>query len=150
MPERFNLKYIGADNTEHRPVVIHRAIFGSLERFIAILIEHYAGAFPLWLAPVQTVVLPISDRHLEYGRTVLEQLKAAGLRASLDERQEKIGFKIREAQLQKIPYMLVVGDREAAEETVSVRERSGGDKGASKVDAFIAAAQAEIASKGHQ
>ena len=149
MPERFNLKYIGADNTEHRPVVIHRAIFGSLERFIAILIEHYAGAFPLWLAPVQTVVLPISDRHLEYGRTVLEQLKAAGLRASLDERQEKIGFKIREAQLQKIPYMLVVGDREAAEETVSVRERSGGDKGASKVDAFIAAAQNEIDSKGH-
>jgi threonyl-tRNA synthetase len=148
MPERFDLKYIGADNTEHRPVVIHRAIFGSLERFIAILIEHYTGAFPLWLAPVQAIVLPISDRHLEYARGVLERLKGAGFRALLDERQEKIGYKIREAQLQKIPYMLVVGDREAAEDAVSVRERSGGDKGASKVDAFIAAAQAEVAAKG--
>ncbi len=148
MPERFDLKYIGADNTEHRPVVIHRAIFGSLERFIAILIEHYTGAFPLWLAPVQAILLPISDRHLEYARGVLERLKAAGLRASLDERQEKIGYKIREAQLQKIPYMLVVGDREAAEDAVSVRERSGGDKGASTVDAFIATAQAEVASRG--
>src|SRR5262245_40971788 len=131
MPQRFDLKYVGADNAEHRVVVIHRAIFGSLERFIAILIEHYAGAFPLWLAPVQAIVLPIADRHLEYARSVLEQLQAAGLRQVLDERQEKIGYKIREAQLQKIPYMLVVGDREAAEGTVSVRERSGGDKGAS-------------------
>ena len=149
MPERFDLKYIGADNAEHRPVVIHRAIFGSLERFIAILIEHYTGAFPLWLAPIQAIVVPISDRHLEYARSVLERLKAAGLRVTLDERQEKIGYKIREAQLQKIPYMLVVGDREAAEETVSVRERAGGDKGASRLNAFIEAAQAEIASKGH-
>ena len=114
MPQRFDLKYIGADNAEHRPVVIHRAIFGSFERFIAILIEHYAGAFPLWLAPVQAVVLPIADRHLEYAASVRDQLKAAGLRADLDERQEKIGYKIREAQLQKVPYMLVVGDREAA------------------------------------
>ena len=129
MPERFDLKYIGADNAEHRPVVIHRAIFGSFERFIAILIEHYAGAFPLWLAPVQAVVLPISDRHLAYAASVRDQLKAGGLRADLDERQEKIGYKIREAQLQKIPYMLVVGDREAAEGTVSVRSRSGGDLG---------------------
>jgi len=149
MPERFDLKYIGADNTEHRPVVIHRAIFGSLERFIAILIEHYTGAFPLWLAPIQAIVVPISDRHLDYARTVLERLKSAGLRVTLDERQEKIGYKIREAQLQKIPYMLVVGDREAAEETVSVRERTGGDKGASTLNAFIESAQAEIASKGH-
>ena len=107
--ERFDLKYIGADNAEHRPVVIHRAIFGSFERFIAILIEHYAGAFPLWLAPVQAIVLPIADRHLDYAGSVRDQLKAAGLRVELDERQEKIGYKIREAQLQKVPYMLVVG-----------------------------------------
>ncbi len=147
-PENFDLKYIGADNAEHRPVVIHRAIFGSFERFIAILIEHYAGAFPLWLAPLQARVIPISDRHLDYARSVRAELAAGGLRADLDERQEKIGYKIREAQLQKIPYMLVVGDREAAEGTVSVRTRSGGDQGASAVSAFIAAAQAEIANKG--
>jgi len=147
-PENFDLKYTGADNAEHRPVVIHRAIFGSFERFIAILIEHYAGAFPLWLAPVQATVLPIADRHLEYARGVRDRLQAAGLRADLDDRQEKIGYKIREAQLQKVPYMLVVGDREAAEATVSVRERSGGDKGASTVDAFVAAARTEIESKG--
>jgi threonyl-tRNA synthetase len=149
-PERFQLKYIGADNTEHRPVVIHRAIFGSFERFIAILIEHYAGAFPLWLAPVQAVILPISDRHLAYAASVRDRLVAAGLRAEVDERQEKIGYKIREAQLQKIPYMLVVGDREAETGSVSVRERSGGDRGAAAIDAFVASAQAEIDSKGRQ
>jgi threonyl-tRNA synthetase len=148
MPERFDLKYIGADNAEHRVVVIHRAIFGSFERFIAILIEHYAGAFPLWLAPVQAVVIPISDRHLAYAASVREQVAAAGLRVELDERQEKIGYKIREAQLQKIPYMLVVGDREAAEGTVAVRERSGGDKGSSTVLDFIAKALEEVESKG--
>jgi threonyl-tRNA synthetase len=148
MPERFDLKYVGADNAEHRAVVVHRAILGSFERFIAILIEHYAGAFPLWLAPLQAVVLPISDRHLEYAASVSSRLKQAGLRAELDERQEKIGYKIREAQLQKIPYMLVVGDRESAEGTVSVRTRSGGDQGASPVDAFIASAREEIAHKG--
>jgi threonyl-tRNA synthetase len=148
MPERFDLKYIGADNTEHRVVVIHRAIFGSFERFIAILIEHFAGAFPLWLAPVQAIVLPISDRHLDYGGTVRDELVAAGLRARLDERQEKIGYKIREAQLQKVPYMLVVGDREAAEHTVSVRERSGGDQGSATVAAFVAKTRDEIAARG--
>jgi threonyl-tRNA synthetase len=147
-PQRFQLKYIGADNTEHRPVVIHRAIFGSFERFVAILIEHYAGAFPLWLAPVQAVVLPISDRHLAYAASVRDRLARAGLCADLDERQEKIGFKIREAQLQKIPYMLVVGDREAADGTVSVRARTGGDQGASSIDAFVATAREEIAAKG--
>src|SRR5262249_33178993 len=139
-PENFDLKYIGADNAEHRPVVIHRAIVGSFERFIAILIEHYAGAFPLWLAPVQAILLPIADRHLQYGSFVRDQLQAAGLRVELDERQEKVNFKIREAQLQKIPYMLVVGDREVENSTVSVRERSGGDKGATSIDAFIVAA----------
>ena len=147
MPERFDLKYVGADNTEHRPVVIHRAIFGSFERFIALLIEHYAGAFPLWLAPVQVAVLPIADRHADYARTVVGRLEAAGLRAELDERQEKIGYKIREAQLQKIPYMLVAGDREAAEGTVSVRSRAGGDQGSRLIEEFISAALSEIEQK---
>ena len=146
-PENFDLKYIGADNAEHRPVVIHRAIVGSFERFIAILIEHYAGAFPLWLAPVQAIVLPISDRHLAYAASVRDQLKAAGLRVELDERQEKIGYKIREAQLQKVPYMLVVGDRESAEGTVSVRSRAGGDQGPSSLSNFVAKAKDEIARK---
>jgi threonyl-tRNA synthetase len=148
LPQRFDLKYTGADNAEHRPVVIHRAIFGSFERFIAILIEHYAGAFPLWLAPVQAILLPIADRHVDYARRVRDEMKAAGLRVDLDERQEKIGYKIREAQLQKIPYMLVVGDREAAEGTIAVRTRAGGDQGASSIPGFIEAAGREIASKG--
>ena len=148
MPERFDLKYIGADNAEHRPVVIHRAIFGSFERFIALLIEHYAGAFPLWLAPVQAVVMPIADRHADYARTVRDRLAAAGVRVELDERQEKINYKIREAQLQKVPYMLVAGDREVAEGTVSVRSRAGGDQGAKRVEAFLEAALTEIRNKG--
>jgi threonyl-tRNA synthetase len=148
MPERFDLKYVGPDNAEHRAVVIHRAIFGSFERFIAILIEHYAGAFPLWLAPVQAIVLPIADRHLPYAASVRDRVKAAGLRVELDERQEKIGYKIREAQLQKVPYMLVVGDRESETGTVSVRSRALGDQGASPVDEFIATAHEEIARKG--
>jgi threonyl-tRNA synthetase len=143
-PINFDLKYTGADNTEHRPVVIHRAIFGSFERFIAILIEHYAGAFPLWLAPVQGAILPIADRHLPYAETVRERLAAAGLRVELDDRQEKIGYKIREAQLQKVPYMLVIGDREAAEGTVAVRTRTGGDQGAKSVDVFLAEALEEV------
>ena len=145
--ERFNLSYVGADNAEHRPVIIHRAIFGSFERFIALLIEHFAGAWPLWLAPVQAVVLPISDRHLAYAGTVRDQLASIGLRVELDERQEKIGYKIREAQLQKVPYMLVTGDREAAEGTVSVRSRSAGDLGARSLQDFIAVAREEIRTK---
>jgi threonyl-tRNA synthetase len=148
LPQQFELKYIGADNAEHRPVVIHRAIFGSFERFIALLIEHYAGAFPLWIAPLQVTVLPIADRHLAYAETVGAQLRDAGLRTEVDGRQEKIGFKIREAQLQKIPYMLVVGDREQAESTVSVRSRAGGDLGSRAVADFIADARREIESKG--
>jgi threonyl-tRNA synthetase len=146
--ERFALEYVGADNQPHRPVMIHRAPLGSLERFVGVLIEHFAGAFPLWLAPVQMVVLPIADRHLAYANTVRERLAAAGLRVELDDRQEKIGYKIREAQLQKVPYMLVIGDREAAEGTVAVRSRAGGDQGAKPVEEFLAAAQAEIARKG--
>ena len=137
LPQQFELKYIGADNTEHRPVVIHRAIFGSFERFIALLLEHYGGAFPLWLAPVQAIVLPIADRHMDYARSVRDRLAAEGLRVELDERQEKIGYKIREAQLQKIPYMLVVGDKEVAEGAVAVRARTGGDQGARRLDDFV-------------
>ena len=144
MPQRFGLKYVGADNAEHTPVVIHRAIFGSFERFIALLIEHYAGAFPLWLAPVQAIVLPIADRHLEYARTVQSRLAAEGLRVEIDERQEKIGYKIRGAQLHKVPYMLVIGDREAAEEAVAVRHRTEGDLGSSTIAAFAAMAAGEV------
>jgi threonyl-tRNA synthetase len=147
MPQRFKLKYIGADNAEHTPVVIHRAIFGSFERFIALLLEHYAGAFPMWFAPVQVVVLPIADRHQAYAADVRRQLESAGLAAELDDRQEKIGYKIREAQLQKVPYMLVVGDREVADGTVSVRSRSGGDLGGRPLEAFIATALEEVRTK---
>ncbi len=150
LPERFDLRYVGADNAQHRPVVIHRAIFGSFERFIALLIEHYAGAFPLWLAPVQAVVLPIADRHLEYAESVRAALSGAGLRVELDRRQEKIGYKIREAQLGKVPYMLVTGDREAADGTVAVRSRTGGDQGARRVDEFVSAAREEITRRGHE
>jgi threonyl-tRNA synthetase len=148
MPERFDLKYVGADNTEHRPVVIHRAIFGSFERFIGILIEHYAGAFPLWLAPVQAMILPIADRHLPYAESIQATVAKAGLRIDLDRRQEKIGYKIREAQLRKVPYMLVIGDREAEDGTVAVRSRTGGDLGARTVAAFVADALGEIARRG--
>ena len=149
LPARFDLKYSGADNVEHRPVVIHRAIFGSFERFMALLIEHFAGAFPLWLAPVQAIVLPIADRHLAYAETVRARLAGAGLRVEVDGRVEKIGYKIREAQLQKVPYMLVIGDREVAEGTVAVRSRAGGDLGSRGLEAFVDAATAEIATKGH-
>ena len=144
IPERFQLKYIGADNAEHRPVVIHRAIFGSFERFIALLIEHYAGAFPLWLAPVQTIIVPIADRHADYAETVATRLREAGLRVEVDARQEKMGYKIREAQIRKIPYMLVTGDREAADDAVAVRHRTDGDQGARSVDDFITSALAEV------
>jgi threonyl-tRNA synthetase len=147
IPQRFGLKYIGADNAQHQPVVIHRAIFGSFERFVALLLEHHAGAFPLWLAPVQVIVLPIADRHLDYAASVESTLAAAGLRVELDQRQEKIGHKIREAQLQKVPYMLVIGDREAADGTVAVRSRTGGDLGARALDAFVSDALDEVRQK---
>jgi threonyl-tRNA synthetase len=150
LPQRFDLKYVGADNHEHRPVVIHRAIFGSFERFLAMLIENTAGAFPLWLAPVQAVVLPIADRHVDYAREVAARVGAAGLRVEVDARQEKVNYKIREAQVQKVPYMLVVGDREAAEGTVAVRSRSAGDLGARRVDAFIDTAVEEVRSRARE
>src|SRR5215510_12079432 len=134
MPEQFELTYTGADNAEHRPVMIHRALFGSFERFIGILIEHYAGEFPLWLAPAQAAVLPIADRHAEYADEVLAALSAGGLRAEVDGRTESVGRKIREAELRKIPYMLVVGDREAEQQTVSLRRHREGDLGSVSLD----------------
>jgi threonyl-tRNA synthetase len=147
MPEKFALTYIGEDGERHRPVMIHRVIYGSLERFIAILTEHFAGAFPVWLAPVQARVLPITDRHAEYGRQVTETLRQAGVRVEFDGRNEKVGYKIREAQLQKIPYMLVVGDREAATGTLSVRHRAEGDLGSFTLDDFISRIVREINTK---
>ncbi len=146
-PENFDLKYIGADNAEHRPVVIHRAIFGSFERFIAILIEHYAGAFPVWLAPVQVVLIAIADRHAGYCEDVRARLSAAGLRVVIDSSFERMNAKIRNAQLQKIPYMLVVGDREQENGAVSVRLRSGEDLKSKSVDEFLALAQQAVESK---
>lgn len=147
LPLRFECEYTGADGEKHRPIMIHRVAFGSIERFIGILIEHFAGAFPTWLAPVQVKVLPISDKHMEYGKKVLDELKAAGVRAELDTRAEKIGYKIREAQMQKIPYMLVVGAKEEEENKVSVRSRFEGDEGQKELSAFIADLKEEIAGK---
>jgi threonyl-tRNA synthetase len=138
MPERFELTYTGADNAEHRPVMIHRALMGSFERFIGILIEHYAGEFPVWLAPVQAIALPIADRHNDAAGQVVAKLRDAGLRAELDDRTESVGRKIREAELRKIPFMLVVGDREAEEGTVAVRRHGEGDEGSVPVDEFVA------------
>jgi threonyl-tRNA synthetase len=138
LPQRFDLEYIGEDGKKHQPLMVHRALYGSVERFFGILLEHYAGAFPVWLAPVQVIVLPIADRHLEYAKKVREQLNAAGLRTELDERAEKVNYKIREAQMQKIPYMLVVGDREAENGTVGVRNRKHGDQGAKPIGEFLA------------
>src|SRR5579872_2884641 len=136
MPERFGLTYTGADNGEHQPVMIHRALMGSYERFIGILLEHFSGELPVWLAPVQAIVLPISDRHLEYARGVADRLRARGLRAELDRRTESVGRKIREAELRKIPYMLVAGDREQEVGEVSLREHGRGDTGSMPVEAF--------------
>ena len=147
LPQRFELEYVGADGEKHRPVMIHRVVFGSIERFIGILIEHFAGAFPTWLAPVQVKVLPISDKYMDYAQSVLNKLTEAGIRAEVDTRAEKIGYKIREAQTAKIPYMLVVGQKEEEENTVSVRSRAAGDEGARSLDMFIADILKEIETK---
>jgi threonyl-tRNA synthetase len=144
MPERFELEYTGADNAEHRPVMIHRALLGSFERFIGILIEHYAGEFPLWLAPTQALILPIADRHEDYANEVAGQLSDAGLRVEVDARTESVGKKIREGELRKAPYMLVVGDNEAEAKQVSVRRHREGDLGAMGVDEFASRAREEI------
>jgi threonyl-tRNA synthetase len=147
LPERFQLRYIGADNSEHQPVMIHRAILGSIERFIGIIIEHFAGAFPLWLAPVQASVLPLSEKFLDYGRETAAKIRAAGLRVEADESNEKLGAKIRDAQLKKIPYMLVVGEKEVAAGTVSVRKRTGGEQLSMSIDEFVAEARRVIAGR---
>lgn len=147
LPQRFDLEYMGSDGLKHRPIMLHRVCFGSVERFIGILIEHFAGAFPTWLAPTQVEVIPISDKTLDYAKEVLAKLKDAGIRAELDGRSEKMGFKIREAQVKKIPYMLVVGPKEAEEGKVAVRSRFAGDEGAKDLDAFLADIKKEIADR---
>ena len=144
LPGRFDLEYVGADGEKHVPVMIHRVVFGSIERFIGIITEHFAGAFPVWLAPVQATVLPITDRSADYAKQVLSKLEESGVRAEIDLRNEKIGYKIREAQMQKIPYMLVIGDKEAENGTVAVRTRAGEDLGAMPLDEFLARIGAEI------
>ena len=147
LPLRFNLEYTGADGEKHRPIMIHRVIFGSIERFIGILIEHFAGAFPTWLAPVQVKVLPISDKYMDYAQKVLDELNNSGVRAEIDTRAEKIGYKIREAQMKKIPYMLVVGAKEEEDGLVSVRSRFEGDEGQKTLADFLAAIKMEIQAK---
>jgi len=137
-PDRFGLEYIAEDGKAHQPVMVHRALLGSLERFFGVLIEHYAGAFPLWLAPVQAVVIPVAERHQEYGHRVADGLRAARVRVKVDDRSEKMGYKIREAQVQKVPYMLVVGDKEVEAGNVSVRHRQQGDLGPRRVDELAA------------
>jgi threonyl-tRNA synthetase len=147
MPERFDLTYIGEDGEKHRPVMIHRVAFGSIERFIGILTEHYAGAFPLWLAPVQVKIMPITDKQHDYGKKLYDELKKVGVRVELDDRNEKIGYKIREAQVQKIPYMLVIGDREVQDGTVGLRKRGEGDLGAVLFEDFKEQVLEEIKNK---
>ena len=146
-PEAFKLEYIDEKGEKQRPVMIHRAIFGSFERFIAILTEHFQGAFPTWLSPVQVMIIPISEKHLEYAQNVLEQLKGSNLRVEVDSRSESMQSKIRDAQMQKVPYMLVVGDREASENTVAVRQRSEQKQEVLKIEEFISQINKTIESK---
>jgi threonyl-tRNA synthetase len=147
LPQRFQLEYIGEDNKPHQPIMIHRALFGSMERFFGVLIEHYAGAFPLWLAPVQVAVLPITDRINDYAAQVAQDLRAAGLRVEVNIRSDKIGAKIRDAQMQKVPFMLVLGDRELEEGKVAVRERLKGDIGAMSLTEFREMAQRLVSTR---
>ena len=147
LPERFELEYTGADGEKHRPVMIHRVVLGSIERFIGVITEHFAGAFPLWLAPEQVRILPISDKFHDYAQDVCKQLDMEGLRVSVDTRSEKIGYKIREAQLHKIPYMLIIGEKEVESGTVSVRKRGEGDIGAVRIGEFVDSAKLDIAEK---
>jgi len=147
LPERFDMTYVGEDGKEHRPYMVHRALLGSLERFFGVLVEHYAGAFPVWLSPVQVVLIPIADRHVEYARSVAGQLEAAGLRVEVDDSDERMQAKIRDAQMQKVPYMLVIGDREMGAGQVNLRMRDGKVPGAMSVDAFLALAQDAVAGK---
>jgi len=149
-PERFDMTYVGADGEQHRPYMVHRALLGSLERFFGVLIEHYGGAFPLWLAPVQAVVIPIADRHVDYARAVADRLREADLWVELNDSSDRMNAKIRGAQLQKVPYMLVIGDREVEEGTVSVRLRTNENLGAMSVDGFLARAARLIANRDNE
>lgn len=137
LPMRFEAEYTGADGLKHRPIMIHRVVFGSIERFIGILIEHYAGKFPFWLSPVQVKVLPVSNNYSDYAEKVVRLLKEKGIRCEIDNREEKLGYRIREAQLDKVPYMIIVGQKEQDENSVSVRKRDVGDLGILKIDDFI-------------
>lgn len=147
MPELFDLTYVGEDGEKHRPVMIHRVVFGSIERFIGILTEHYAGAFPVWLAPIQARIIPITERHHDYANDLVRQMKESGIRVDVDARSEKMGYKIREGQLQKIPYLLVVGDKEVEARTVSIRKRKEGDVGSKGYEEFIRELTEEIANR---
>jgi threonyl-tRNA synthetase len=147
LPQRFDLNYIGKDGEKHKPIVIHRVAYGSIERFIGILIEHFAGRFPLWVAPEQVKIIPVADRHADFAKSIEKKLFDAGLRAASDLRSEKVGYKIREAQLQQIPYMLVVGDKEIESGEISVRSRDNGEIGSRTVDQFVKDLKMEIASK---
>jgi len=144
MPERFELEYMGSDGQKHRPIVIHRAPFGSLERFTGVLIEHYAGEFPLWLAPVQAIIMPITERQIEYATGIYNRMKEADIRVEIDDRNEKIGYKIREAEVKKIPYMVVVGDKEQADNEITYRKHKEGDKGRIKLEELIALLKNQI------
>ncbi len=144
MPEKFDLSYIGEDGGKHRPVVIHRAVYGSLDRFIGILTEHYAGAFPVWLAPVQVKLLPVSDKYADYAFEVKKTLEKSGIRVDIDIRGEKLGYKIREAQLEKVPYMIVLGENEKNSSTVSLRKRGEGDLGSIEIQQFVELIKEEI------
>ncbi len=147
LPERFDLVYVGADGKEHRPYMIHRALLGAWERFFGLLIEHYAGAFPVWLSPVQVKIIPVADRHLEHAGKIMAGLKSHGIRVEVDDRSERMNLKIRQAQLEKIPYMLIVGDKEVADNSVSVRRRSGEQLPTQPLASFIETLTAEIANK---
>ncbi len=147
LPERFELEYTGSDGEKHRPIMIHRVVFGSIERFIGIITEHFAGAFPMWLAPVQVKFLPVADRHLDYVNKIKEQFENAGIRCEVDDRSEKVGFKIRNAQLEKVPYMILAGDKDIENGTISIRSRKNGDEGACTVEEFIKMAKEEVANK---
>ncbi len=146
-PKRFDVNYVGEDGADHRVVMVHRTILGSMERFVATLIEHYAGALPVWLSPVQVMVIPISDRHHDYARSVLSKFREAEIRVEMNDSSDRMNGKIRQAQLEKIPYMLVIGDREMQNGTVSVRLRTGEDRGAVPVDEFLSSVQQVIADK---
>jgi len=147
LPERFDLTYIGEDGQPHRPYMVHRALLGSMERFFGILIEHYGGAFPAWLAPTQAVIIPIADRHMDYAHQIAGKLKAAGLRVNVDERAERMNAKIRDAQKQKVPYMLVIGDKEMEEGQVALRKRNGENPGAIPLEDFLSLAKRDIDEK---